>query len=460
VQLSQSFSMGNFGIGSGFNLNRTLQPEIAPVDTFPMLPRVGRDEGSWQASMSYRVGLIGETHLSPTLALSQDLRAGTFGMPRVNELPFLPQPVDTEGRYVTSPVRTSFGASLNTALYGFLPGFGPFSAIRHKLTPSFSYSYVPQVQLTPDQERIFGPSGGFAQNNLSLLNLRQTFEAKLRESNGDQRQQRAPTVDENGDTVPDTDALTTETAAPAEERKVTILSISTSGFNYDFERARRGESGLTTRQVSNTISSDYLRGLQVTMSHDLFDASDIDDPRAQTGRFSPRLTSLSTHFSLSEDSPIVRMLGLGRRVEAPPEEPADTVAPEPSPADLLDPTRRGRPHATHMQMRGGGPWRLDLGYTLSRPRAFGTGAHDLQLGMSFTPTQNWAVNWHTNYSILDGSFGGHSINLRRDLYRWEANFRFSRTPFGNTSFDVLVRLKDLPDLKVDYREHNIGASRR
>jgi hypothetical protein len=57
-------------------------------------------------------------------------------------------------------------------------------------------------------------------------------------------------------------------------------------------------------------------------------------------------------------------------------------------------------------------------------------------------------------------FGTHQLTLTRDLYRWEANFNFTRTITGNTSFDVLVRLKDLPDIKVDYRDYNIGAGRR
>jgi hypothetical protein len=447
INLGPSFSVGNFSISSGFNMNRAIFGELAPIDTFPGLPRFDEDRGSWNSSIAYRISLIGETSVSPNLALSQELRRDTL----------------TGGALAQGPLRQSFGASVQTALYGFLPGFGGFSAIRHKLTPGFQYAYVPEVQLTDEQERIFGRQGGRMQNNLQLLSLNQTFEAKMRGEGRPPADIHRESV-EQGDTLPDagtgTQPLGTQ-AAPPQERKITLLSINTSGFNYDFAPDTLGRRvGFTTRDVTNTLSSDYLRGLQLTMSHELFDPSEVPIERRGTelGRFSPRLSGLSTQFSLGQDSPLLRWMGLfGRVAEAPPS--TDSIPAQPRPRDPLDPTRSNA-FTQNPQAVGRGPWRMDIGYTLRRSRDGGIGAHDLRLGSSFSPTPNWAVNWFTNYSIEDGSFGGHQITLRRDLYRWEANFNFSRTPFGNTSFDVLIRLKDLPDLKVDYREHNIGATRR
>jgi hypothetical protein len=444
---SQGFTMGNLGLNSSFNLNRLAQPEVGPAEEFEALPRLDRDDGRWDASLSYRVALIGETSVSPTLAFSQDLRRDTL----------------TAGSYMTSPTRMSLGASLNTSLYGFLPGVGAFSVIRHKITPAFSYSYVPEVNLTPEQERIFGPAGGRMQNNLSLLSLNQTFEARLREPTRTEPAlpPGADTLTARGDTATAMGLPQAAQAAPPQAQKVTLLSLNTSGFNYDFAPDETGRPrGFTTRQVSNTISSDYLRGLQISMTHELFDASTvpIEQRGTELGRFSPRLSSVSTQFSLGQDTPFLRWLGMGRRTPGiAPQEP-DSIPTAPTIPDPLDPTRRGA-FTSNPQAVGRGPWRLDVGYNLSRPRTGGTAAQDLRLGMSFAPTANWAVNWYTNYSIEDSQFGGHQITLRRDLYRWEANFNFSRTVLGATSFDVLIRLKDLPDLKVDYREDNIGANR-
>jgi hypothetical protein len=443
MRVNQSFTMGNLGLSSNLNLNRTLRPAVPPVGDLPGLPRLDDDRGAWQANLSYRVGLIGETSLSPTLSLSQELRRDSL----------------TADSYVGSPTRLGLGASLSTSLYGFLPGFGPFTAIRHKISPSFSYRYVPQTELTAEQERLFGAGERFAQNNLSLLSLSQTFEAKLREEPRPPARARAP-----GDTIA-ADTLAADTAAlqptPAEPRKVTILSINTSGFNYDFERARRGQSGFTTRQVTNTVSSDYLRGLQFTMTHDLFDPTGVEDPATELGRFRPRLSALSTQFSFGEDSPLLRFLGFGRReARQQAEAQTDTIPTQQPVTDPLDPMRRGNPFTNNPQAVGRGPWSVDVGYTYSRPQGAGGATQDIRLGMRFSPTANWAVSWDTNYSVEAGEFGGHSLTLRRDLYRWEANFGFYRSPYGNTSFNVLVRLKDLPDLKVDYREYNIGANRR
>ena len=58
--------------------------------------------------------------------------------------------------------------NLRTDIYGFFPGFGPFEAIRHKMSPGFDFSYAPEVSPTELQTtgircrggaRPSGPSG-------------------------------------------------------------------------------------------------------------------------------------------------------------------------------------------------------------------------------------------------------------------------------------------------------------
>ncbi|CAN5811478.1 hypothetical protein BH23GEM3_BH23GEM3_15710 [soil metagenome] len=438
VQVNQSFSVGNIRMSSNFGLNRSLQPEVPPLNEFEALPRLDDDRGSWSTSLGYQINLIGATSLSPTAQFSQDLRRDTL----------------TGGSYLGGPMRTSIGASLRTDLFGFYPGIGGFSAIRHRLSPSLSYSYVPEAELTDLQRRVFGERARFAQNNITL-SFNQTWEARLRSAEANR-----PPRDTLADTL---GAEPPAASAPAEDRKVTLLTLNTTPLNYDFVRAARGESGFTTLQVTNTVASDYLRGLQFTMSHDLFARPDTVPPGAfepdrDLGRFSPRLTALSTQFSFGAGAPLLRYLGLGQRR---PDAPAatDSIPAEPQPEYPIDHTRRNATLTSNPQAAGRGPWNVDVGYTLYRPRGGEIPAQDIRLGMTFSPTANWGVNWYTNYSVEDARFVGHRLTLRRDLYRWEANFNFSRTPYGNTSFDVLVRLKDLPDLKVDYRESNIGATR-
>ena len=124
----------------------------------------------------------------------------------------------------------------------------------------------------------------------------------------------------------------------------------------------------------------------------------------------------------------------------------------------------GNPQGT-----GGGPWRMSLGYNYSRPpRTFRNPSltfddraiQTLTANTAFSLTPNWAVSWTTDYSITDSEFGSHQLTFRRDLHRWQANFSFNKTPYGNAGFQFYVELIDNRDLKVDYRENNLMIDRR
>jgi hypothetical protein len=112
---------------------------------------------------------------------------------------------------------------------------------------------------------------------------------------------------------------------------------------------------------------------------------------------------------------------------------------------------------------------VSLGYSLQRqrpsplddvPRRSLSGDNqNLRVNVTFYPTRNWAVNWNTQYSITENEFAMQVLNLKRDLYRWQANFDIVRAPNGNTSFSFSAHLTDLPDLKADYRRQNLGGNR-
>jgi hypothetical protein len=435
MSASPVLRIGEFDFSPSLTFDRqelSARPEIFDEvrDTvFPGLPGVLTERASWGTGFGYGIPLIGETRLTPSFSVNQELRRDTL----------------TGGALQAGPLRQSYSASLNTTLYGFFPGFGPFNTIRHKVTPSFTYRYSPAVTLRPGQEGAFGREG-FANNEISLGAINQTFEAKVRRP----PEQRTAA---DADTLPGevADTVNGAGAAPLEEQRVTLLSISTTGFVYDFERARQGESGLRTRTVSNTVTSEYLSGLQFNFSHELFDPRDAEP--GTLGRFSPMLTSVSTNFSIGETTPILRwFFGSGREDPVMPAADADTLAPAQGEPQLGMPGSR----MSGLQPAPRGPWSMDVSYTYSNYRLAESPSHDFQLRTGFSPTAHWSVSWYSTYSVGSG-FGAHRLTLTRDLYRWEANFNFTRTVTGNTSFDVLVRLKDLPDLKVDYREHNIGA---
>src|SRR5690606_15595515 len=252
--------------------------------------------------------------------------------------------------------------------------------------------------------------------------------------------------------------------------KVTLLSITTSALTYDFTRARETGNGFTNTSISNNITSDYLGGLSVQITHDLFDQSEINpnDPeqRGRLGRFAPRLSRLSTGFDLGPTSPIFRWLGILRR-GGDRTAPTDGNIPgeeEPGPTD-----RAGATTATgNQQSLGSGQWRATIDYSFTRPsRTYDPqnlrrdeATQTINLSASLPLTPNWAADWRTQYSITDNEFAGHSLNFSRSLHRWQANFSFFQTATGNTGFQFYVELVDNRDLHFDYRERNLGIDRR
>lgn len=469
----QQLSIGNLTLSATGTLDQRLlegATGVGSADTVVVLEREHRDVARWDARISYRQSLIGQTSISPNLSLSQEVRRDSI----------------TGSEYIGAPVRMTFGAGTTAALYGFFPGIGPYSAIRHRLSPTLSYGYSPQVVQTELQKDVFGEAGGRTRNTISLR-LNQTWEAKLRprEVAEEQRREEADSAalaaldSVQGGEAEDERATP---SAPADPEKVTILSVNTSALEYDFAQAAAEGNGFTTQRVSNSISSDFLRGTTVRVEHELFDRSDLDpnDPetRGELGRFAPRLSSLSTSFTLGPSSAVVRWIqGLfgaeGTAVdraqaagEAGAEAGDERRLPGARPGEEVNPEGAG-PATNNPRSAGGGPWRVGLDYRYSRrSRDFSRSTiredepvQTVGAEMSFALTPNWALNWRTDYSITDREFGTHHLVLRRDLYRWEADFSYTLQPYGGSSFNMRVRLKDLPDLKFDYREPNLGIDR-
>jgi hypothetical protein len=412
------------------------------------LPNFTRDEASWSASASYRQPLMGTSNLAPNISLRQQLVRDTL----------------TSGELLAAPMRLSFGVGLNTDLYGLFPGIGPYSDIRHRISPRPSYSYAPRVEQTALQDSVFGRAGGRAQNRLSL-SITQSFEAKLKRPVVEEPE--LPVDSIAGDSIPRAQRPST----PSDPQKVTILSLTTSPFEYDFVKAREEGNGFVTEQVSNTITSDYLRGLSIQMNHELFDKRLLDpqDPAnaGQLGRFAPRLTALSTGFQLGPQSALiqwVQRLAFGSDRPEGGQEPGVLLGP----SESGEPTPEGEGAFTGNPLgTGGGPWNMNLSYQFSRPpRVFTSGAprpdeavQTLNGTLNFQLTPNWSVNWATNYSITASEFGSHRLNFQRDLHEWQANFSFFQAPNGNTAFEFYVELTHNRDLRIDYGERNLGIDR-
>ena len=426
---------------------------------FPARPAFGVSRANWSLSTGYQFRLIGSTTFNPSISLQQQL---TSVDDTVSHYRLDAPPAEAFGRWISAPPQVNFGASLATDIYGFFPGFGAYSTIRHHVHPGFTYRYVPGYEPTNLQRAAFGGLAAGHVNNRLDFTFDQTFEGKLKSVR--------PRVARRDSTSADSSAAPAGAETPQDARKVMLLAISTSALAWDFDpvatdpRAVFNPRFLTT-ELTNTIRSDLLGGLNLSVGHSLFQYARDDSGRVVSRRISPYLTGLSTSFTLGQNSALFRFLGLARPVNT------DSRGGQTAGVDSTGPQYQapqgGATAFENTQQAGGGPWSAQLRYSLARTRptvdsvgvSRDPGNQDVSGTLQFYPTRNWGVSWTTGYSITDRQFQQHQLNFTRNLYRWQANFTFYRTPTGNTAFSLNVHLLDLPDLKFDYRESNLGFDR-
>jgi hypothetical protein len=429
---------------------------------------------TWTASVSYQQRLIGSTTLTPSLSISgRALRSDS---------------IPEAESFQSAPSRVSVAAQLKTDLYGFFPGFGRFDAIRHKLSPSFSWSYSPSSTPSDLQQRVFG-SREIQPRNVLTLGINQTWEARLRPEEEEEPGEESPAgipgdsavvvVDSMAATT-DSTALPVDTAGPRRpERsdKVKLLGIQTSVLEYDFVEADSAgdwTAGFTTTRLRNTISSDFLRGLNISVEHDLFENIESEE-EGRSRSFAPHLSQLNLSFRLDSRSGLARALGglLGGS-EEPPEDPAPeeeegaegddpfaaSGAQETEVVPGLSRSRDRDARSERARSRRSTGWNADISYSLRRPREGAGATTQMAQGtLSFSPTERWTLNWRTSFDLEAGSFNDHMIRLTRDLHRWEASFDFRQTATGNWTFRFEVSLTDNRDLKFDYSQRNLEDQR-
>jgi hypothetical protein len=517
---SHSLSFGRLSLSQGVDFReqalvaRPLAVDTLTGDTIAdALAARGDQAVGWTTSLSFQQTLWPGTTLSPQVSIQgRQIRDDSI----------------TAGAFVAAPHRISAGASLGTTVFGFWPGFGDYERIRHKISPSLNWSYSPAPTVTELQEQVFGIRDLREQNRIGL-SFNQTFEAKVRDdaaagqqngragrppadgAAGDQDRDpaEAPGTEGQDADAQDADARAADAqdAAPAgaptgepgageprrmpQSRTVNLLAINTSTtFEYDFVRAREEGRGFLTDNITNSIRSDLLPGLQIGMTHSLFETTGevrcdvslwgecIEAGGPAPRRFSPYLTRLSTSFSIDNNFWLVRLLGLSGSI---PDEDGEGHgdAPDAPEADEYDLDQRdpgaggmipGSPGRSGMGMGMAGPrsgWRATLNYSLNRPRPTpGTSPHlqnrgqqTLNGSLAFRPTEHWSVNWTTTYSFTTGDFDAHVLTLSRDMHRWQANFDFIKSPNGNFAMQFRVQLLDNPDIKVDYDQRTDPSDR-
>jgi hypothetical protein len=406
------------------------------------------------------------------------------------------------GRYVAQSKRPSFNLGISPTLFGFFPGIGPVTRIRHSFAPTIAWSVAPRGKVSEEYLRAInqfskGYNGALPQNMVSF-SLQQNVEVKLR----------APAD-----------------SAPEAGRKVRALSIQTDGVSYNFlqyqEIRKRSAvpssvsrwAGLTSSSWGMGLRSDFLPGFDFGTRFSLFQGNPISD----TAVFKPFREEVRTSLRLDRTTGIIRwasrLFGAGEFKPAPSNLTAiDSMQIRNDPNNGLQGVNRG---LNGNQVRpgfgvipNGQGWSVNLSYSSTRQRPpvganliqlppveercaallqgnpnpfilqecinrngnlegvdnnslfVGAGSpiiinppvRSLQVQTTFNITPKWATQWSTTYDAVRGQFAAQTVSLQRELHDWRAVFNFTQAPNGNFAFSFNIFLKSQPDLKFDFNQ--------
>lgn len=403
-------------------------------------------------------------------------------------LPYIARTTFTGGRYVHQSKTLQYGLSMSPTIFGFFPGFGPFTRLRHSFEPQISFGYSPATKMSEDLLRAFnrsqaGNNANFAHSTVTLR-LNQVLEAKLHSE--------ADTTPEAGE-------------------KIKLLTLSFSPITYDFERKKAGLNGITSTNFNYRLASDLLPGFDFSVNYSLYQGNVFSD----SARFKPFRTGISASMTLGRDNnPLAVISRIFGKSTAKADTSADSAAAQARRAQ----ERQGLPGGLYERPNIAGPessrnplgidatagWTASIEFSSTRsrpiagatvfdPRAFCQKFIDfpatynqcinspipvdtlpnqyggsqaivlpslatLRGNLAFNLTPKWAMRWTTGYDFQRNEFSDQELVLQRDMHDWRANLAFSRAPTGNFQFSFYISLKAEPDLKFDFRRSTSRCS--
>ncbi len=484
--LNTPFKIGKFNLPLSFSYSDRLNdfPEVRlivnPVDTSRRETRVY--SRTYLTSLDWRTAITLPTFFQGTWNV-----VPSVSMENVDPSGYFVRSERTGGNFISQRKRLSWGVGIAPSFFGLTRwGIGPVARFRHSITPTLSWSFAPQSQVSDEFLAALGKTradylGALAQNRLSF-GFNQAFEAKLKKA--------------ASDTTPGTDG-----------KKIKLLSLGFTPLVYDFERAKKtGRSGFATDRMNISVNSDLLPGLTFDMGYSLFEGSVLSD----TARFGPYRESVSASMQITRDTPIIRWIAslFGARGDTLPTMGQqggggnvamgsamgggmNQVAGTGMRQQLVTvPTGRGFQASISLsanrQRPPGGDGRVvqydptiqcqalktnPIQYDVCVRNALAAPPVDytqfsattaggsffrippqtsINWRTSFDLTPKWSAQWSTSYDAVRKEFASHQVTLQRDLHDWRAMFGFTQAPNGNFSFTFYVALKAEPDLKFNF----------
>jgi lipopolysaccharide assembly outer membrane protein LptD (OstA) len=248
------------------------------------------------------------------------------------------------------------GASAGTNFYGTMyPSLGSLSGIRHRLSPSVSYSYRP-------------PQGDRARSQSFSVGLSNTFDIKLKNEKG-------------------------------EERKISNLLLWSLRSSYNPDAAsKRGWS-----TIGSSLNSQ-IYGVNLSVTNNI-------DPY----RWDVMSTQLTSNFTFKG----THGLGLAKTGEDRDRNPLalDTTSAEPEldPDQDLD---QPADAATGDPTKDGLPWSIRAAFSFSKLKGQESQS-TLNFGGTINLTRSWLVTYNASYDMETRQVHGQHFSIARDLHCWE-----------------------------------------
>ncbi len=342
---------------------------------------------------------------------------------------------ETQKKQFAARQTFSTGISAQTNIYGmFNPNLSFLKFIRHKLTPSVSFSYTPDF--SSDTYGYFNtvydssgvkqkidkykksPYGGTSSRESKRMSLRlgNLFQGK--------------TIDEEG-----------------KEKKFDLL---TANFNtsYDFMKDSLKWSNLSTSLSTRVLG----KNLSVSMTHSFYKYKKVSEySYVQINEFEkfPQLLSLNTSlgFTLNEKT-------FSKKEK---EEKKDETSDENEGILKTDPAVKKRSDYRDQTKNIKIPWSTSFNvnysynsHSVQKERINLSARANLQL------TQNWKISWNAYYDMVAKRVTSQSFNIYRDLHCWEMSVGWQPS-IGYYDFRINVKSSALQDIKLT--KHPTAASR-
>ncbi len=346
-------------------------------------------------------------------------------------------------------------AGMSPKLYGMyqFTGDGRLQAIRHVMTGSASFSYVPDMSgIQPDYYRelydtvnnvllntysiyegqLYGtPTFNGASGSLSF-SLRNNLEAKILSAND--------TIDE--------------------VKKVKLLDNLNFSANYNlFNRDSLSPSWSTinmnggTRLFNNKLSLNF-RGVLDPFGYNDVRTRTTETYFSQTGNLA-RLTTASVSMGTSFSSK-------GADGKKDGEDETEGRDPQLNPAFSKPGLEDSNAGYDPSQDDSYGdyvdfdvPWsiRLDYSFSYRKPRDEVSIVQTIRASGDLSLSPKWKIGFNTGYDLANKQFSTTNVSLYRDLHCWE--MRISVVPFGNYksyNFQINAKSSILSDLKYNKRK--------